>query len=970
GYSVEVETFHSFANSIVLDSEGAIKYVKDKIDITDVERVRALQHILDNVKGVEPLRPFGAPYIHLSEIGGRISELKNEDISPEELKQHLKNLKPDGINVEEKHISRLKALSLIYEKYEKLKDEERTVLFDERGRKDFDDMILIALKALRNEADLRDSFRGQYKYIMVDEYQDTNGAQLELLFSIFDPGSPDICCVGDDDQAIYRFQGATLSNFRVLKEKLPSLKTVVIKDNYRSNEEILDISRQVISQLPADERMAVKKLEPRKKYRSGNVEFLEFGTEEEEMAFIVSEVKKQAEVIKKDTGLTEEERKKPYNNIAVLVRKRYQLQRVIEAFLKSGISYASDGKEDIRLEKRVRQMLDVLDLANVDTESNERKALALYKVLTSDYVRASHADILKFINFVNDIRKDSRFKGDVKRYKCSNLYQEFLAHFPSGMDAKPTEEGSGDLKITKDLKLENPHALHRAAWAITRLLEDAHTRPVHDLLMRYIDDIGLYGFLLKTYRDNEVIKLRDLRSLVSFINMIKQSSLSRPSYRLKDLTEELDLREVHDMPITGELATLTQDGVRVYTAHSAKGLEFYTVFLPFCLERKSWPSRGKADVVPLPPEIYKSKERVDEKQKIKLLDIYDEIRLFYVASSRAKANLIYTATPEEKVIVSRFLDHLDLDQRSGSPRVESEFLAEQLRGRTDRDPFESTSDILKDMIERLDLTPTNVNTYIECRRKFLYNYILRLPGKKTQHITFGNCAHKALEDTYGYFMERKKFPSFGFFKNSFLRELEFQGVNDAIKNMCISRLETLSGWYDMEKKSPVIPYSLEEDLSVTFPGGLVFKGKFDKVEANGGGTVKVVDYKTGKPDKHVKAVQNCRDIESYECDGYYRQLVSYKLIFDKNKKKENLTVNRGRLQFLEPAASTVKKYDLEKGEYRDIDIELTDFMVEGLEGLIKKCWKEIKDLKFEKLSERDDKDRCGRCEYDSICWGG
>ena len=193
-------------------------------------------------------------------------------------------------------------------------------------------------------------------------------------------------------------------------------------------------------------------------------------------------------------------------------------------------------------------------------------------------------------------------------------------------------------------------------------------------------------------------------------------------------------------------------------------------------------------------------------------------------------------------------------------------------------------------------------------------------------------------------------------------------VNDAIKNMCISRLETLSSWYDMEKKSPVMPYSLEEDLLVNFPGGLVFKGKFDKVEANGDGTVKVVDYKTGKPDKHVKAVQNCRDIESYECDGYYRQLVSYKLIFDKNKKKENLIVDSGRLQFLEPAASTVKKYDLEKGGYRDIDIELTDSMVEGLEDLIKKCWKAIKDLRFEKLSERDNKNRCARCEYDSICW--
>ncbi|MFQ5952180.1 MAG: UvrD-helicase domain-containing protein, partial [Candidatus Omnitrophota bacterium] len=130
GYNVEVETFHSFANSIVLESEGAIQFVKDKIEISEVEKVRAIEYILDNMKGVEPLRPFGSPYIHRKEIEKRISELKNEGILPGDFKKSLKDLRPDGINLEDKHMTRLNALAIIYENYEKLKNEDCDILFD------------------------------------------------------------------------------------------------------------------------------------------------------------------------------------------------------------------------------------------------------------------------------------------------------------------------------------------------------------------------------------------------------------------------------------------------------------------------------------------------------------------------------------------------------------------------------------------------------------------------------------------------------------------------------------------------------------------------------------------------------------------------------------------------------------------------------------------------------------------------
>ncbi|MGD2278503.1 MAG: ATP-dependent DNA helicase [Candidatus Omnitrophota bacterium] len=975
GYNVEVETFHSFANSIVLESEGAIKFVKDKIEISEVEKVKAIEHILDNVKGVEPLRPFGSPYIHRKEIEKRISELKNEGILPDDFKKSLKGLKPDGINLEEKHMSRLSALALIYENYEKLKDQDRKELYDERGRIDYDDMILIALDALKKNKELRQGLMEQYRYIMVDEYQDTNGAQLELLFAILDPDARNVCCVGDDDQAIYRFQGATLSNFRTLKKRLPGLETIPLKNNYRSTEDIIRLSGEIITQLPGDERIALKQLKPCMDYSDRDIRFLEFLTEEEELAYVVEEVKKQAEVIKKDKTLTPEEKKKPYNNIAVLVRKRDQILKVVDAFLKAGIPYATDGEEDIRGEKRVRQMLDVLDLASVDTESNERKSLALYKVLASDYIGASHSDILKLIGAVNRKKLFAKEKRQ-KENRTISLFQQFQENFPVKKDENgecvfPDPSGSKALEITRELKLEDPHALHRTAWAVERLLKDARNRPVHDLLMGYVEDTRLYRFILQRYEKEKVLRIRDLRALVSFINMVKRADLADPALGLDDFIEELELREVHGMPIQGKLATLSQDGVRVYTAHKAKGLEFYTVFMPFCLQQKSWPLRRKPDVIPLPPDIYKSKERVEEKEKIKLLDRYDELRLFYVASTRARSHLVYTATPAEKVIVSPFMGHLSIEPEEGSPKDEEKFLVDYLSKNAEDDALKNTPEVLKDIVKHLSLNPTSLNNYIKCRRKFLYDNVLMLPGRKNQHLTFGNCAHKALEEVYAEYMDKKRFPKFSFFKKSFLRELEYQGVSDAIKGWCVSKLEGLKTWYDKESESPVMPLDLENKLEISLPEGLTFRGTFDKVEEDAAGAIKVIDYKTGKPDDHIKAIANCRDLSKYECDDYYRQLVAYKLLYERaDSRNKKGTVARGVLQFLEPVASSVKKYGLEKGSYRNETVELNDDLTAELERVIADCWSDIRALKFDKLPERDDKDRCARCEYDSICWGG
>jgi len=189
------------------------------------------------------------------------------------------------VHLEAKHLPRIKALAFVYKLYEEYKAGKNVDLFDDRGRYDFDDMIIFALEAIKKERGLKDSLRDKYKFIMVDEFQDTNGAQLDLLFELAKSNSPNLCCVGDDDQSIYRFQGASVGNFKLLKTRFPGLKTVSLKDNYRSTKNIIMISDKIIGNLPDTERMTLKELTPKKDYNDKIVEFHELTTESEELFF-------------------------------------------------------------------------------------------------------------------------------------------------------------------------------------------------------------------------------------------------------------------------------------------------------------------------------------------------------------------------------------------------------------------------------------------------------------------------------------------------------------------------------------------------------------------------------------------------------------------------------------------------------------------------------------------------------------
>lgn len=939
GYDVEVGTFHSFANSVIQESEEAANYVGDKILMDDVEQMRVMEYILDNAKGLNDIRPFRAPYTYLKEIQKRISELKKDGVTPSDLDKYLKDKKSFYKNLDEKYIKRLQALAIAYRMYEELKEGENTLVFDERGRYDFDDMILYATEALKKEKALCEEYQKQYRYVMVDEFQDTNGSQLELLLTLLDYKNPNLLCVGDDDQSIYRFQGASVGNFKLLCKRFPDIVTVSLKDNYRSSKELIEVSSRIINLIPPAERMGEKLLEPKRSWRDKEITFREFTAEEEELLFIVDKIRELKEKIESDTHLTAEERKRPYNNIAVLVRKRDDILKVIDAFLQAGIPYATDGKEDISAETRVRQLLDVLELAYIDPKEYEVKDLALYKMLSADYFEIPHVDILRFISYVNN--KNRREKTSV------TLLEEFLKGFSS------------------------KQVFRRAHDAISHLLDNARTGAVHNILLDFVKEAGIFKYVLREYADSKILRIRQLRSMGSFINMVKSSDLAKPGIRLDDFMGEMKTRKDHDLSIEGSLVTLTQTGVRVYTAHGSKGLEFHSVIIPFCLHNKNWPARLMPDKIQLPFDLFKAKEAVKEKEFLKQLALQDETRLFYVAMTRARSNLIFTASPREDSISSLYLNGLDINKESPENIEEEEVIAKSLETTDLEDPFAGTEEVLKDMISGMSLNPTRLNNYITCRRRFLYNDALKLPGHKKKSLVFGNCVHKACEETYAAYKKNGKFPGFQFFQDSFMQELKFQGVDKVMEKDCVNKMKTLKGWYDIQAALAVMPIDLEKKLLITIGDNIIFTGKYDKVEweDEAKGMVRIVDYKTGKPDEHLKNIDEPLELASRDCDGYLRQLVAYKLLFERDRREsKGRRVGTAALAFVEPLSQDLRRQGYRKGEYVTKVVTISDGMVKELEGLVKDTWRSINEMRFEKLTERDKK-ICANCDFDNICWG-
>src|SRR5215470_1012716 len=242
GYAdVEISTFHAFGDQLLRAHALEVGLTPDFDVLNRAEQVIFFRDRLFEFP-LERYRPLGDPTRHIQAIITLISRCKDEDISPDEYRACAERLlaeaarRPDDGDLTDRAAQQLE-LALTYAKYQEL--------MARAGAVDFGDQIAYALKLLRGRPHVLNVYQRRFKYILVDEFQDTNHSQFELV-KLFAARHSNLCVCGDDDQAIYRFRGAAISNVLGFLDIYPDARTVVLTENYRSPQEILDAAYRLV----------------------------------------------------------------------------------------------------------------------------------------------------------------------------------------------------------------------------------------------------------------------------------------------------------------------------------------------------------------------------------------------------------------------------------------------------------------------------------------------------------------------------------------------------------------------------------------------------------------------------------------------------------------------------------------------------------------------------------------------------
>lgn len=393
---VGIYTYHGFAASVIAEFQDHFPHLARTKQLNDIEIEALIRGILKS-PAFSKLRPLGKPDLYVGSIIKSISEAKKEAVRPEELRrfatEQIQAIKSDEASISTRGATKgqLKAEALkriekgertllladIYELYELKKLEEHKL--------DFDDLIFELVKALETDELLLRLIQEKYLYLLVDEHQDTNNSQNLLIRKIADfYEEPNLFVVGDEKQAIYRFQGASVQNFLQFQHLWPKMKLISLVDNYRSHQGILDASFQMIEnnyQETEHHNLRIK-LQAAKQDEPRPLDLVEAANNLAADKYLVEAI---TQIVETDETAT----------IAVITRKNKEVEKVLTLLETAGIRATAERGADIFSHPIGVIYFDLLaalsDPANVE---------ALAKTLATGLWHLSFADAVTLIKQV------------------------------------------------------------------------------------------------------------------------------------------------------------------------------------------------------------------------------------------------------------------------------------------------------------------------------------------------------------------------------------------------------------------------------------------------------------------------------------------------------------------------------------------------------------------------------------------
>ncbi|HRN86336.1 MAG TPA: ATP-dependent DNA helicase [Candidatus Dojkabacteria bacterium] len=951
-YKVKISTFHSFCEFVMQSNlEKFPQLVDNSQSIDETDKIKIILEILSKLSVNDPLRNIKNEGLYAKDIIQSISKLKKEGISVEDLRiiidkektyfektseyyEEFLKLRSNTIKTEDVEKLRINLLDKadknnIYTKgvieileeytiedrnqikagikkiytrlssanyFEKLESllgifEKYQNALLEKNQYDYEDMIMFVLEKLTQDEELLVSLQEQFQYILVDEYQDTNSAQNELIYllsSYFE--SPNLFVVGDDDQSIFKFQGASLENILQFTKRFSNAKIVTLRNNYRSQPNVLKASRDIITQSEnrlEDEFEGVNKdLVPMSKLQENKIELKIYPSFEVEAEYIAQSIK---ELLKENNP----------SDIAVIMSTNRQMDLYAETLTRHKIPHSVSKTGNLLNSEHINNFLLILEY--VDNPMDDQ---ILARILYMPYWGFDNLDLYKLFRHCSQNKKDY--------VKCILSEYELTE---SGVQDHQKFIEFGNLLSDFQNKYQNLHP----AQLIPILLEET----------------GVLKYLLdKTENYQELVKFNNLYTFLK--NHIKLDK----NFNIKNYLENIQIARDYNIELMSEKNLIDDSRVSVLTVYKAKGLEFKHVFIPTLTEGE-WEKKRGAEKIKLPRSI--------NKEDYSTNDLDEKIRVFFVAITRAKEN-IYLSYPNysesgKENRPSMFTSSINEELiEKVEVKIDEELHKKLILSNltTSEKPFTSTgADYLKVFLDNFVLSPTSFNSYRKCPHCFFINTILRLPEAMSTNLAYGNAIHNTLKNYLSKYKRTKNIPTLEFLRDDFKASLHKQFLTEGdIEDLFTLGIKNLEEFYENELIK-IKETSLPEMNFRTYKirvGDVPVKGMIDRIDFVDelGGVVDVIDYKTGRAGTDNVSVKNRGD--------YYVQLLFYKLLIQ-NFPKYNWKVNSGKIVYVD-LDNTNKSQDEKVFDLPDEDIE-------WLKLEIKNVYDSIMNLEFSRKNTKN-----------------
>jgi DNA helicase-2/ATP-dependent DNA helicase PcrA len=838
-----ISTFHSFCDRILKQHAIDIGLPADYKLLNQTEQWLLVRKNLEKFD-LDYYRPLGNPTRFIHALLKHFSRAKDEMVDPSEYLEYVKGLRlntdtppKDSLNhsyfssfAQAEEIKRLEEVANAYHVYQNLLLENNAL--------DFGDLINYTLKLFKTRPHILEKYRQQFKYILIDEFQDTNYAQYELIKLLAAPKN-NLTVVADDDQAIYRFRGASMSNIIQFKNDFPEAKEIFITVNFRSFQNILDLSYKFITQnnpnrlewqlqLANDEskaqttsqksRKANKKLSKKLKASrqgEGIIEHLHAPTVIEEARL----------VLKKIFELQEKNKDASLNDYAVLVRANDYAEPFIKTFAAAGIPYQFVASRGLYSKPIVLDILAYLKLLD-----NYHESPAMWRVLNFLHWQIPDKDLTN-LSYWAQRKNWSLYETMQQARPLNNFSEEAL------------------LKFDKILSLIEKH---------TRLAREA---PISRVVFAFLDESGY----LKSLIEKESQAQESLNYLNQFYRKIQSFEVANSEPTVKNFLEMIDF-EIQ----AGEAGALEVDlesgpeSVKILTVHSAKGLEWRYVFITNLVDRR-FPSIERTEPIELPADLIK--EIIPQGD----IHLEEERRLFYVAITRARDGVFFTSADyyggTQKKKLSRFL--LELEAQGSlklSPNYQEKNKDKEEKNVLNQDKFslhfnntlKKSSSFLANLPPKFSYT--QLKAFEVCPLQYKFAHLLRIPVKGRATFSFGQTIHRTLAQFYHLIQERAAICQKNLFGESESKLVQVS-LDELLKlyeecwidDWYFSKQqkeeykergkEILKTFYQTNYSQFKPPLFIEQSFNLKI-GEVVVKGVIDRVDEIEDG-FEIIDYKTG-----------------------------------------------------------------------------------------------------------------------------